>query len=72
MKWLKNRRKALIGDIAKEVIDQLGSSRGWRKFLPPVALRDCVYFVTEDGAIYKMKYDSTNEMEVFMKIMDRL
>jgi hypothetical protein len=72
MKWFKKRRQALIRDIAKEVIDQLGNSRGWRKFLPPVALRDCVYFVTEDGMIYKMKYDGATEMEVFMKVMDRL
>lgn len=68
MKWFKNRRKALIRDIANEVISQLESQRGWKKFLPPVVLHDKVYMVTEDGSIYRMGYDGLSEMEVIMQI----
>lgn len=59
MKWFKNRRKALIRDMAAEVISQLENRRGWKKFLPPVALRDTIYMVTEDGSIYAMREDMT-------------
>lgn len=67
MKYFKNRRKALIRDIANEVISQLESQRGWQKFLPPVALRDTIYMVTEDGTIYAMREDVTG-MATIMKI----
>lgn len=68
MKWFKNRRKAMIRDIANEVINQLEGRRGWKKFLPPVALDGCVYMVTEDGSIYRMKRDISNESEIIMQI----
>jgi len=68
MKWFKNRRKALIRDIASEVISQLENQRRWKKFLPPVAMRDTVYMMTEDGEVWAMKYDLTSNMEVIMKI----
>lgn len=67
MKWFKNRRKALIRDIAVEVISQLESQRGWKKFLPPVVLRDTIYMVTEDGSIYAMREDMT-DMATIMQI----
>ncbi len=67
MKWFKNRRKALIRDIANEVISQLENQRGWKKFLPPVALRDTIYMVTEDGSIYAMREDMTG-MATIMQI----
>lgn len=68
MNWFKNRRKALIRDIAKEAISQLENQRGWKKFLPPVAMRDTVYMMTEDGEVYAMRYDHTSNMEIIMKI----
>lgn len=64
----KKRRQQLVADIAKEVISQLGNSRGWQKFLPPVAFRDSVYLVTEDGTIYRMRQDSLTDMETICKI----
>lgn len=67
MNWFKKRRQALIRDIAAEVIGQLEARKGWKKFLPPVALRDSLYMVTEDGAIYVMKQDHAG-MEVVMQI----
>lgn len=68
MKYFANRRKALIRDIANEVISQLENQRGWKKFLPPVAMRDTVYMMTEDGSVYAMRYDSTTQMEIIMQI----
>lgn len=62
------RRKKLIEDIAYKVIEQLEQKRGWKEFLPPVAMRDTVYLVTKDGEIYAMRYDHTNEMEMITKI----
>ncbi len=68
MKWFKNRRKALIRDIANEVMTQLENRRGWKKFLPPVAMRDTVYMMTEDGTVYGMKQDFNSNMEVIYQI----
>lgn len=68
MKWFKKRRQKLISDIANEVVRTLENSRGWEKFLPPVAMRDTVYMMTEDGKVYAMKYDHTSNMEVIMQI----
>lgn len=68
MRWLKRRRKALVHDIAVEVIRQLESQRGWKKFLPPVAMRDTVYMVTEDGEVWAMKWNDLTNMECIMRI----
>lgn len=68
MKFFKNRRKALIQDIANEVVSNLESKRGWKKFLPPVAVRDTLYMVTEDGSIYAMRFDTEMCMEIITTI----
>lgn len=76
MNWFKKQsigairresRRALIRDIASEVISQLEGRRGWQKFLPPVALQDTVYMTTEDGAVYAMRRDNTG-MEMIIQI----
>ena len=64
----KRRRKALIREIAVEVVSQLSNSRGWEKFLPPVVCRDKVYMVTEDGKIYGMREDTLSGMEIITQI----
>lgn len=68
MTWFKRRRKALIRDIANEVITQLENQRGWKKFLPPVAMRDTVYMMTEDGEVWAMRWNHASNMEIIMKI----
>ena len=59
LKWLKKRRERRNREIAQAVYKELSASRGWKKFLPPVALRDTLYMVTEDGAIFAMRQDES-------------
>ena len=66
--WIKNKRKSRNKEIANEVVSQLSSSSGWEKFLPPVQLRDAVYMVTENGSVYKMRYDECSQMEMIIQI----
>ena len=61
-------RASLIRDIAAETVRQLESGHGWQEFLPPVALRDCIYMVTKDGAIYRMHQDQVAGMEIVTQI----
>lgn len=68
MKWIKNRRKKLVQEIALEVVNQLDNKRGWEKFLPPVQLRDAIYMVTENGSIYRMNYNLADEFEIITQI----
>lgn len=69
MGWFRKKRQLLVRDIAAEVINQLEGQRGWREFLPPVAFRDCVYFMTKDGQIFRMEPDGVTGQERFCKIM---
>lgn len=64
----KEKRAAFIREIASQVVSTLDSSRGWQKFLPPVAFRDAMYLVTEDGTIYRMQHDGLSGMETICKI----
>lgn len=70
--WLKKRkndkRRALVNEIASATYNALSGGRGWEKFLPPVVLRDSIYMVTENGSIYRLKYDPVTEMEMVMQI----
>lgn len=70
MKWFAKLRANLIRDIATETERRM-TSTGWGKFLPPVALRDCIYLVREDGAIYRMHQDPAMGMEIIAKISER-
>jgi len=65
-------KKKLINEIANAVVNKLESQKGWQKFLPPVAIRDCLYMVTEDGAIYRMDCGGMDGMERLMKIQERI
>lgn len=66
-KWLEKRRADRAREIAKAVRAELGNG-GWEKFLPPVAVRDTVYMVTENGSIYAMREDSQSGMEMIVQI----
>lgn len=66
-KWLRDRRARRAREIAKAVRMELGNS-GWEKFLPPVALRDSIYLVTENGSIYVVREDINAGMETFVQI----
>ncbi len=69
-KWIAKIRAKFIQDMAIAVENRLQS--GWGKFLPPVAFRDAVYLVREDGSVYRMTQDSMHGMEMITKITDRL
>lgn len=69
IEYFRKRREQRNKEIAREVINQLGSY-GWKKFLPPVAMRDKLYFLTEDGTLYALRYSSVDDMEVLSKIME--
>lgn len=70
MGWLKKLRAALIRDVATATVNQLQGG-GWGKFLPPVAFRDAVYFMREDGTLYRMTQEPSQGMEVITVIKDR-
>lgn len=65
--YWKQRKAKERREIAKAVYAELSADRSWQKFLPPVVVRDTVYLVTEDGAIYAMRQDSSG-MEMITKI----
>jgi len=67
MKWLNKIRQALINDIAAATERRM-TGQGWGKFLPPVAFRDCVYLMREDGAIFRMHQDPMRGMEIITKL----
>ncbi len=69
-KWIAKIRAKFIQDVAIAAENRFQS--GWGKFLPPVAFRDAVYLVREDGSIYRMTQDSMHGMEMITKITDRL
>ena len=62
-KWLKKRRQQRDREIANAVYDRL-SPGGWKKFLPPVVLRDKIYLVTEDGTVYSLHENHDGRAEV--------
>lgn len=64
----KQRRDKLLKDIAEQVVLALQSSRGWKKFLPPVTLHDSVYMVTEGGTIYELKKNHLTESHDYVEI----
>lgn len=66
-KWIAKIRADFVRDVAKAAAYQLQDS-GWGKFLPPVAFRDCVYFMREDGTLYRMTQDHAQGMEVITQI----
>ena len=68
-RW-KQRKANERKEIAKAVYAELTADRSWQKFLPPVVVRDTVYLVTEDGAIYAMRQDSSG-MEMIIQIKQR-
>jgi len=70
MKWLQRIRAALVRDVAAATVNQLQGG-GWGKFLPPIAFRDCVYLMREDGTLYRMQQDNAHGMEIITKIQDR-
>lgn len=67
MKWIARIRDAFVRDVAAATVSQLQDG-GWGKFLPPVAFRDCVYLMREDGTLYRMTQDHTQGMEVITQI----
>ena len=67
MKWIANIRAKFIQDVAVATAVRMEGS-GWGKFLPPVAFRDCVYIMREDGTLYRMQQDPTQGMEVIIQI----
>ena len=67
LKWIRKIRAALVRDVAVETAQQLQGG-GWGKFLPPVAFRDCVYLMREDGTLYRMQQDNMIGMEVIVQI----
>jgi len=69
-KWYKKRQKKKINDIANAVVQKLHDQQGWHKFLPPVAMRDKIYMVTENGSIYCLYYDEVQRTEMVMKITE--
>lgn len=66
-RWLLKLRALFVRDIATLVANQMQNT-GWGKFLPPVAFRDCVYLMREDGTLYRMHQDSTHGMEIITQI----
>lgn len=68
MKWLRRVRDNIVRDVARETVRQMAAGGGWREFLPPVVLRDCVYMVTKDGCVYRMHWDSGSQMEQITQI----
>lgn len=66
-KWIAKIRAALIRDVATATVNQLQGG-GWGKFLPPVAFRDCVYLMREDGTLYRMHQDTSQGMEIITQI----
>ena len=71
MKWLNKIRATLIRDIAIATETRM-TTAGWGKFLPPVVLRDCIYLVREDGAIYRLHQDAMQGMELITQIKAHL
>jgi hypothetical protein len=69
-KWYKKRQEKKINDIANAVVQKLHNQQGWKKFLPPVAMRDKIYMVTENGEIYCMYHDQVQQTEMIMKITE--
>ncbi len=70
-KFFKRRRQKLINDIADAVYKELSASNGWEKFLPPVAIRDKLYMVTENGSIYAMNCDGMDGYEQIIQLRRR-
>lgn len=68
-KWIAKIRADFIRDVSIAVANRLLDG-GWGKFLPPVAFRDAVYLVREDGTIYRMHQDAACGMEMITKIHD--
>lgn len=66
-KWIAKIRAALVRDVAAATVNQL-QGQGWSKFLPPVAFRDAVYLMREDGTLYRMHQDAAGGMEIIVKI----
>lgn len=66
-KWIAKVRADFVRDVATAVVNQLQGG-GWGKFLPPVAFRDAVYLVREDGTVYRMHQDAAHGMEIITKI----
>lgn len=67
-KWITKIRAAFVRDVAAATVSQL-QGQGWGKFLPPVAFRDCVYLMREDGTLYRMHRDSVSGgMEIITQI----
>lgn len=48
----------LIRLLVAKLANRLSADRSWEKFLPPVAVRDNLYMVTENGSIYRMSFDA--------------
>jgi hypothetical protein len=67
-KWLKRRRERRLKEIAEAVHKELTGAQGWETFLPPVAIRDTLYMVTQNGSIYAMQLDHTSGMEQIIQI----
>lgn len=68
-KWIAKIRAKFINDVAIAVANRLQGG-GWGKFLPPVAFRDAVYLIREDGVVYRMTQDSMHGMEMITKITE--
>jgi len=66
--WLKKRRERQNREIAKAVYNELTAGQGWERFLPPVAVPDTVYMVTENGSIYALRQDAINGFEQVVQI----
>lgn len=66
-KWFAKIRAAFVRDVATETVNRLQGGV-WGKFLPPVAFRDAVYLMREDGTLYRMQQDPMHDMEVITQI----
>jgi len=66
--WLEKRRRKHLREIAAAVANEL-RAEPWGKFLPPVALRDCLYIMSENGRLYRMHDDGTG-MELITRLAD--
>ncbi len=68
IKWMKKRSERRNREIAQAVYKEISASRGWEKFLPPVAVRDTIYMVTESGSVYAMRCNCGDGMERIIQI----
>lgn len=69
IKWLERRRKKRNREIAIAVGEHLqGMGHSWEQFLPPVAVRDCLYMTTKSGKIYRLNCFEGTGLELITEI----